>query len=381
MASLGDVPLLNRKLLVVPPATHDEIVGAAFKARGYNDEEVEAAVSHCRRATHHGVSSHNGIKALHVDDIFGTGRQHSPGCVPGAVPEVLSSRFSAVQRWDARRASGFKVARDAMEAAMAMAESHGIGCVSVDNAFHYCWGAGFVMEAASRGYIAFTTCTGAIPEVVPPGGKAPTMGTNPHTWAFPTKDAIGFDFVMDWATSVMSKGAVQAYLREGRPLPEGVGVDVQGAPTTDPTKVAGMLPFGGHKGFGLCVVTELLAAYGGCGLPTLRCGGQDGSGRCPDGEKETCHFFFQCIHPEAIAGASFAQGRSQSENVAAVLKDILGHGNEEVHLSGKGKFDAARRSEQAGGLLFTPQEVEALKKHADAQGIAFDVAALREVSV
>jgi hypothetical protein len=27
--------------------------------------------------------------------------------------------------------------------------------------------AGYVMEAAERGYIAFTTCTGAIPEVVP----------------------------------------------------------------------------------------------------------------------------------------------------------------------------------------------------------------------
>ena len=141
-------------------------------------------------------------------------------------------------------ADGFKVGADAMQAAMALADEFGVGCISVDNAFHYNWGAGYVMRAASKGYIAFTTCTGAIPEVVPPGGRTPTMGTNPHTWAFPTREAIGYDVVLDWATSHMSKGAVQAMAREGKQLPAGVAVDANGCLTTDPTNVAGLLPFG-----------------------------------------------------------------------------------------------------------------------------------------
>ena len=62
-----------------------------------------------------------------------------------------------------------------------MAEVYGVGIVSVDCAFHYLWGAAYVMRASDRGFIAFTTCTGAIPEVVPIGGTRPTMGTNPHT--------------------------------------------------------------------------------------------------------------------------------------------------------------------------------------------------------
>lgn len=364
---------------VVPAKKHDEVVAAAFRARGYNDEEIAAVVGTCRRATYYGVSSHNALKALDVDRIFGTGRQHSPGCIPGAVAEVLPSRFKAVQRWDAKKCSGFKVAHDAMRKAMELADEYGVGCVSVDNAFHYCWGADYVMEAARQGYIGYTTCVGAIPEVVPPGGRAPTMGTNPQTWAFPTREAIGYDFVLDWATSVMSKGAVQAYQREGRPLPEGAAVDADGAPTTDPTKVAGLLPFGAHKGFGLCVATELLAAFGGGGLPTLRCGGQNGAGTAPEGEKETCHFFFQAIHPEAILGANFRQGLSQSQNIAAVVQDILGHGNEACHLSGLGKHEAGKRSEESRGLLFTEQEVLALKAHADANSVPFDVSSFRVI--
>ena len=62
-----------------------------------------------------------------------------------------------------------------------------------------------------------TTCTGAIPEVVPFQGKVGTMGTNPWTWALPTAATrIGFDFVFDWATSVMSNGSVKALARAGR---------------------------------------------------------------------------------------------------------------------------------------------------------------------
>ena len=42
------------------------------------------------------------------------------------------------------------------------------------------------------------------------------------------------------------------------------------------------------------------------------------------GEKQGCVFFFQVIHPDAISGGAFAQGRSQQQNVKAVIQDVLG---------------------------------------------------------
>ena len=63
---------------------------------------------------------------------------------------------------------------------------------------------------------------------VPFGGKFPTLGTNPHSWAFPTQDVIGFPICIDWATSPVAMGRVQQFVREGKQLPPGSGVDEQG---------------------------------------------------------------------------------------------------------------------------------------------------------
>jgi L-2-hydroxycarboxylate dehydrogenase (NAD+) len=71
------------------------------------------------------------------------------------------------------------------------------------------------MEAAKKGYIAYTNCTAAITEVVPFMGSNPTLGTNPHSWGFPTTEALGYPIVIDWATSVHCYGAGSA-AQEGR---------------------------------------------------------------------------------------------------------------------------------------------------------------------
>ena len=133
--------------------------------------------------------------------------------------------------------SGQATAFDAMGTCMKLADEYGVGCVAVDNAFHYLWGGGYVIDAANKGYIAYTCCTAALAEVVPFGGKFPTLGTNPHSWAFPTQDAIGFPICVDWATSTVAMGRVQQFLREGKQLPPGSGVDENGKETTDPAKV------------------------------------------------------------------------------------------------------------------------------------------------
>ena len=111
---------------------------------------------------------------------------------------------------------------------MELADEYGIGTVSVDHCFHYLWGGGYVMEAAQKGYIAYTCCTSMLAEVVPFGGKTPTLGTNPHSWGFPTTSAIGFPIVIDWATSTVAMGRVQQLKREGKPLPPQAAVDSEG---------------------------------------------------------------------------------------------------------------------------------------------------------
>ncbi|MCP4299271.1 MAG: Ldh family oxidoreductase [Gammaproteobacteria bacterium] len=349
---------------VMPLGLHKTIVQAAFRKRGYSEKESLQAAEFSELASWHGVKTHNALKALHLDHLFGSG---VGGCVPGAEVEVLDTPFDAVQAWNAHKKLGQAVAYDAIDACMAMADKHGTGTVMVDEAFHYLWGGGYVIHAARKGYIAYTNCTAALAEVVPFMGKHPTLGTNPHSWGFPTQDLLGYPICVDWATSTVAMGRVQQFLREGLPLPAGAAVDKDGNETRNPADVEALLPFGAHKGYALALIDEIYGAYGGGGLPTLR----NRPDEAPDGAKLTCNFFFQVIRPDALA-VGFEGGLSQKENVQRVIDDVLGHGNENCLLPGQLEADNAKRSKTAGGLLFTRAELDVFEDVAREGGVPFD---------
>jgi L-2-hydroxycarboxylate dehydrogenase (NAD+) len=338
----------NSGFYVVPFALHHDLITAAYQHRGYTPEEAADAARFCEMASTHGIRTHNGLKALHLDEHFGS---KAGGCVPGAVIGEIPSRFAASKIWNANLKLGQSTAFAAMEEAIRLADQYGIGQVSVDNAFHYLWGGGYVMDAAKRGYLAYTNCTAALAEVVPFGGKFPTLGTNPHSWGFPTTEALGYPVVIDWATSTVAMGRVQQLKREGRELPPNAAVDAGGQPTTDPNKVAALVPFGAHKGYGLALINELVAGLIGGSLPTLR------NRPVPAGEKRSCCFYFQVIHPDALSSGLFAKSRSQKENLKAVLADVFGHGNEICTLPGQPEANAAAATAAAGGLLFSGAEI------------------------
>jgi L-2-hydroxycarboxylate dehydrogenase (NAD+) len=351
---------MSETFYVVPEAQHNALIAAVFRKRGFSNIEAAAGARLGADATRHGVRTHNGIKALHLDHVIGSA---AGGCVPKAKIEKIATRFRGAQVWNANRKHGQATAYAAIETAIKLADRYGIGMVCVDNAFHYLWGGGYVMEAAKRGYLAYTNCTAAVAEVVPFGGKFPTLGTNPHSWGFPTTAAIGYPVVIDWATSVIAMGRVQQLAREGKQMPPGAAVDAHGNPTTDPHQVKYLLPFGGHKGYSLSLVDEIVGAFIGGSLPTLR--NRPGQ---PPGEKNSCAFFFQVWHPDAMNGGAFAKGRNQTENVKAVIGDILGHGNEACLLPGQAAAKFAARSAKNGGLLFSEAEINAFAEFAAEAG-------------
>jgi LDH2 family malate/lactate/ureidoglycolate dehydrogenase len=358
---------------ILPTSTHNALVEAAYRHRGYTVDEAAAGAKFSELTAWHGIKTHNAIKALHLDELFGS---KAGGCKPGAKITKLPSKYKAVERWDANRKLGQATAFEAMDRCMKLADEFGTGIVAVDNAFHYLWGGGYVIDAAKKGYIAYTCCTAALAEVVPFGGRYPTMGTNPHSWGFPTQDEVGFPICIDWATSIVAMGRIQQFIREGKPVPEGWGVDETGNPTTDPNKIKALFPFGQHKGYGMALIDELLAAYIGGSTPTIR----NRWDKVPAGEKGTCCFYFQCTRPDAIA-VDFVAGRDQKANVKAVISDILGHGNDKAMLPGQLEANAAAQSAKHGGLLFTKAEIDAFAEIAKEAGAAFDAASLKTIEM
>lgn len=334
---------------IVPVKQHNQLISTAFRHRGFDERETEWTVRLCEEAARHGIHTHNAIKALHLDNLFGT---HRGGCVPGAEIEVLPSKFPTAEVWDCHKKIGPAVAYPAIETCIRLAEEYGVGMVSVDNAFHYFWGGAYVLEAARRGYIAYTNCTATLAEVVPFGGRSPSLGTNPHSWAFPTTEAIGYPVLVDWATSSVAMGRVQQLRREGRMLPPNCAVDASGNPTQNSEEAVALLPFGAHKGYGLGLIDELVAAFIGGWIPTAR-------GRSKENlAKDTTCFFFQVIHPDAIKSNNYQSGTVE-DNIKAVLEDIRGHENTSVLFPGQIEAEWAQRSENVNGLCFSDAEINA----------------------
>ena len=90
------------------------------------------------------------------------------------------------------------------------------------------------LEPVCEAGLAAFACTSYKPSVIPAGGKKALFGTNPIAFGWPRKGHS--PMIFDMATSVMARGEVGVAARDGHTLPEGVGVDAGGNPTTDPMK-------------------------------------------------------------------------------------------------------------------------------------------------
>ena len=99
-----------------------------------------------------------------------------------------------------------------------------------------------------------------------------------------------------------------------------------------------------------------------------------------DGRNRASCYLFQAIKPEAMAAGTFASRSEQDANVQAVIKDILGHGNDGAILPGWFEHQAYLKSQTEGGLLFTEAEIREFAEVFDEAGVkGFDPNALRKL--
>ena len=167
---------------------------------------------------------------------------------------------------------------NAVELATKLASEHGVGIVGVNHTFTSSGAIGyFSRQIAKKGYIGFVCVgNGAFAFVAPDGSAEAKLGTNPFSYAFPYN---GGEVVFDNATAAMAFfGIVEAKLK-GEALPEGIGYDKDGNPSTDAAAVldGSVATFAAHKGFGLSLLVQLLGGpFSLAGTPGVH--EDDGSG-------------------------------------------------------------------------------------------------------
>jgi LDH2 family malate/lactate/ureidoglycolate dehydrogenase len=116
--------------------------------------------------------------------------------------------------------------------------------------------ANFILQALDAGYAAlvFTNASRAMPAW---GAREPLLGTSPLAAGAPGGEAG--PFLLDMSPTVAARGKIRRAQRRGETIPEGLALDAEGRPTTDPAKaLAGvMLPIAGAKGSGLAMLMDV----------------------------------------------------------------------------------------------------------------------------
>nr|WP_246603235.1 Ldh family oxidoreductase [Falsiroseomonas tokyonensis] len=159
---------------------------------------------------------------------------------------------------DGRNGIGPLVGMVGLEAALAGARDCGIGAAFARGSNHFGPILPYALIAAEQGF-ASIIASNATTTIAPWGGRDTRLGNNPIGIGVPNPG--GNPVILDMALSVAARAKIRDLAASGAPLPEGWAADAEGRPTTDAkSALAGfLLPVGGHKGYGLAVMVDLLA--------------------------------------------------------------------------------------------------------------------------
>lgn len=267
------------------------------------------------------------------------------GKIDGHVLPVLGDSDTAVLHADARGGMSLLAMDKAIPKLIDKTRKHGIAALAINHCFHFSalWPE---VERLSKAGLAAMAMVPSHSWVAPAGGTRGSLGTNPLAFSWPRagKDPFTFDF----ATSGFARGEIELYKRAGKPLPEGVAIDKNGKPTTDPQAAmdGAMLTFGGYKGSALSIMIELLAGPLIDDMTSLESMAfADGQGGAPyHGE------IIIAFDPNLFSGGKMVQNDARAERLFA---DILDQG---ARLPSQRRYQARARN-LARGYVEIPQQL------------------------
>lgn len=298
----------------------------------------------------YGIQSHGIQRMKMYYDKIRAGLQY-----PVTKMEVLrESPTTAVI--DGHHGMGQVIAYRSMEMAIAKARAYGMGAVAVRNSSHFGIAGYYPVMAAQAGMIGLTV-TNARPSIAPTFSVKPMLGTNPIAFGCPSDEA--FPFLYDAATSITQRGKLEVLARIKKPAPRGWVISREGNLLVDAQEcldgfgkqTAALLPLGGagetlggHKGYGLATMVEILSAALQTGSFLYGLLGIDEQGqRRPNA---LGHFFM------AINIENFTSLEDFKKTTGAILRELraatLQPGCERIYTAGEKEFESTQSVRQQG---------------------------------
>jgi LDH2 family malate/lactate/ureidoglycolate dehydrogenase len=228
----------------------------ALRGIGYDGKEARIIADHVIDAALCGYEYSGLAKILNIPEHRRFQQPHRPMRI------LHETEVSAL--YDGGNNVGMVAMYHAANAAIAKAAAHGISIIGVTDSWMSGRSAYFVEMIARADLVAIHTASSGA-SVAPHGGTRPVLGTNPIAFALPSADG---PLVLDMGTSAFMATELQLRARLGQQLPGGVAIDRHGHPTRDADEArrGALLPFGGHKGFGLGLIVQAFGLLGGAAL-------------------------------------------------------------------------------------------------------------------
>jgi ureidoglycolate dehydrogenase (NAD+) len=176
---------------------------------------------------------------------------------PQAVPRERTVS-GAVAVIEADRAPGAVAMNLAVDAAIRLADQHGVGWCAARGITHAGAIGYYAQKVADRGRVAIVM-TASKPLMIYHGSRAEGVSTNPLAIAAPSAEP-GRPLLFDMSTAAVAAGRITAARDAGQAISPGWAVDEAGRETTDPARVKSVLPMAGAKGSGLSLMIEVLAS-------------------------------------------------------------------------------------------------------------------------
>lgn len=149
----------------------------------------------------------------------------------------------------------------ACKLALNLAREHtsefGTFTVTIKNVNHIGRLGEYVEALADDGLVSMMWCN-SDPSVAAFGGSERLFGTNPFAVGIPNKPS---SIVIDFATAASAEGKLRVARANGQSIPHGIVIDKNGVESNDPNAFyegGALLPFGGHKGYCMSLMVELL---------------------------------------------------------------------------------------------------------------------------
>jgi L-2-hydroxycarboxylate dehydrogenase (NAD+) len=310
------------------------------------------------QAERFGVSSHGLVRLPHyVSRILqGSINPH---------PQVqVATQENGTALVDGDNGLGHVVSYFAMKKAIELGKQ-GPSFVGVRRSSHFGFAGYYALMAAKEGMIGFSfTHTDVI--LAPYGGREPRLGSNPFAVAIPCDGP--HPILLDISTSYVAWGKIIVARERGESINPEWAIDSEGNPTSNPHEARVLMPFGGHKGYGLAVLVDVFcavlsgAAYADLVYP-----------KSADGKPLPANLghFFGAWRIEAFRPA--AEFKAAMDDLQRRLKGSpRAEGQNRIYIHGEKEYENAERNLKEG-LAVNPKVVADLRALAAELSVKFDL--------